>query len=194
MSGERQLLMPRRPAAAGRRPDIEKGLTDKGFTWEYRTRVNTSDFDIEKSLRNQARLGETIDPDTVARYEAALTNGDLFPAVVASKDNRGKLVTVDGNHRLQAHINRKQPIDTYVISGNPQAIVMETFEANTRHGLPTSADERLHHALWLIDNGMTVPEAAQKLGLAKAQVQRAAGAAEGTRRADELGIVRTDWE
>lgn len=185
----------RRTAAAGRRPDIEKWLTDRGFSWEYRARMPLEEFDWEKSLRNQARLGNPLEDDVVERYKAALSNGDLFPGILAAEPKKGGLLIADGNHRYAAHLAAKRAIDAYVImNATPQAITMLTFEANTKHGLPTSESERIHHALWLVDNGMTADDAAKRLGLKVHLLRSAANLNEAGRRADDAGIVRTDWD
>jgi hypothetical protein len=185
-----------RVKGAGRRPEIEKWLEeDCGFQWEYREKVTTDNFDTEACLRNQARLGTPLEEETIERYVAGIQNGDPFPAVVAAPARNGLLVTVDGNHRLFAHIKRHRAIDVYVIlNGTPAAIIAATMEANTKHGLPTTEDQRIHHALWLMDNGLAVEEAAKRLALSKGSVTKAKGIHEGTRRADDAGFLRTEWE
>jgi len=188
--------VPVKRANAGRRPDIEKKLTDSGFTWEYRADVPLESFDRDKSLRNQARLGEPLNEQTVERYEAALLNGSPFPAIVANAPTTtAKLVIADGNHRFEAHYRHKKPIDTYIIAGaKPQAITMFTFEANNEHGLSTSREERIHHALWLVDGGVPLSEAAKRMVLSTTALRKAAVIVDAAHRADDVGILRSDWD
>jgi hypothetical protein len=178
----------------GQRPDIEHRLTELGFTWEYHPGLPLDEFNSEKSLRNQARLGNPLKPDVVDRYRAALANGAKFPAVVAATQPSGGHLIVDGNHRYAACSQRKG-IDTYlIIDGDPQGITMLTFESNTTHGLATSEEERLHQALWMVDNGMSMEEAARRVGLRSSTVRSANTMHQAAMRADAAGIDRREWD
>jgi hypothetical protein len=182
--------------AESRRPDIEKKLSDGGFSWEYRTNIPFDAFDFEKSLRNQARIGAPLNEATVERYEAGIVNGDLFPAIIANEPrSNARLVVVDGNHRFAARMRHRKSIDAYVIVGaQQQAITMLTFEANTTHGLATSAEERTHHALWLADGGVPLTEAAKRMGLSITDLRKASNLVVAGHRADDAGILRTQWD
>lgn len=183
--------------APGRSPQIEQYLNSRGFTWEFREGIPLKEFDQERSLRNQARVGKPIDEATVVRYVAALENGDIFPGIIAALENAKQgLLIVDGNHRFESHRRwEAEGIDTYLIIGaKPQAITLATFEANTKHGLPTNESDRIHQALWLMDNNVTAEDAAKQLGLKPFVVRNAASLAAVDRRADENGISRVKWD
>ncbi len=183
------------PASAS--PQIEAMLNERGFTWELRLGVDLGEIDREKSLHNQARVGKPLDQGTVARYVAALANGDEFPAIIAAEtSSTGLLLNVDGNHRWEAHREAgRATIDAYVIIGaSPQAITMLTFECNTKHGLPTNENERIHQALYLVDSGVTAEDAARRLGLKSSTVRTAANLAAVNTRAVESGIQRVRWD
>lgn len=186
-----------RASSASRNPQLESMLTERGFSWDYREGVAIDEIDHERSRHNQARLHKPIDGGTVERYTQALGNGEVFPAIlVAETSSTAKLLIVDGNHRDEAHQRAEmKTIDCYVITGaSSQAITMLTFEANTRHGLPSSEADRLHQALYLMDNGISAEEAARRLGLKVGTLRTAANIAAVDRRADEVGLIRPRWD
>lgn len=180
----------------GQRPDIEARLTELGFTWEYHPDLPLEEFNVDKSLKNQARLGNPLRPDVVDRYRAALANGSNFPAIIAATQPAGGHLNVDGNHRYAAHSsNGRKGIDTYlIIDGDPQGVTMLTFECNTTHGLATSEEERLHQALWMVDNGMSMEEAARRVQIRPQTVRTANAVHQAGMRADAAGIDRRDWD
>src|SRR4051812_21285735 len=91
---------PRRHPA--QREDIEQWMTkEKGVKWTFVPKVETSEFDFDKSTRNQARINQPLNPERLETYIEALVRGDKFPAIVTYKVD-GKYVVVDGNHRLHA--------------------------------------------------------------------------------------------
>jgi ParB-like chromosome segregation protein Spo0J len=166
-------------------------------TWEYTGAVRLDRIDAEKSLNNQARVYERLDEDTVTTYAEAIKRGDKFPAVVAHRSSaRGKLIMVDGNHRMFGYRRAEVPeIPAYIITRAKQTtVVMMTFAANTRHGKPTSHDERIHQAIWLINNGASQEEAAAAVQLKKGDVAKAWPRVQGDQGTDEMGILRCDWD
>ncbi len=190
--------MPPSEPHPSRSVQTEKLLTDRGFSWEYRIDVPLNQFDVEKSLRNQARIGQPLNKHTVERYVVALGNGDEFPAIVAAEPSVKKagLLVVDGNHRYEAHQQMKRAtIDAYIIKGaSPAAITTLTFEANTHHGLPTDEKDRIHQALYLIDNGLSAEDAARRLGIKPSKLRQEASLAAADRRAVDAGLNRPKWD
>ena len=160
------------PSVAGGDAVLEEYLDKKGVTWVFHPRVEPSEFDAAKSLGNQARIAKPIDEARVEQYAEAMRRGEIFPPVIAH-GKPGKYVIADGNHRLHGALRAKKPLRMYLISADARTIVLITFEANTRHGLPTSEDERIQQALYLIDNGANIPEAAAALSLSRKVVDRA---------------------
>ena len=175
------------------RPDIEKMLADRNIEFEFVAGLSTSRFNREASLKNQARLGAVLNQDVVDRYAQGVENGDYFPPVIAH-EVKGKLVILDGNHRLNAHIKAGAPIDAYIVSGSGQALTLLTYEANAKHGLPSSEEDRLHHAMFLIGSGMRIGEAAKRLGVKETALRKKVMQDAADRRADDVGILRTRWE
>jgi transposase len=49
---------------------------------------------------------------------------------------------------------------------------MMTFEANVKHGLPTTDDERLYQAAWLMENGASEGQAAAAVNVKAADVRK----------------------
>jgi hypothetical protein len=181
----------------GRRPDVEQALSERyHVAWSYTAQVNTSQFDQESGLHNQARF-EAIDDKTVAEYAQAIERGDVFPAVIAyRKQARGKLQIIDGNHRLAAHIEAGTPIDVYEVARDTdrKVIAMMTFSFNTTHGRPTSEAERIHQAIYLVENGAGQEAAAAAVNLSPRVLKRALAKNAADKRAAEVGIRVTEWE
>lgn len=149
--------------AEGGDPKIEEFLDDKGIKWTFRPGVSPDEFDVDKSLHNQARF-EPLDEHRVDTYAEAMKRGDKFPPVIAH--GKDKLVIADGNHRLVGSQKAKKPLDVYDITGASATLITQVgYEANTRHGWPTSEAERIHQALWLMDQGATVVAAAAALAV-----------------------------
>lgn len=189
----------RRVAEAARDPKIEKLLKDNGFTGvQLSLGVNLAAFDEEASLKNQARMGHPIDEKTVTRYVTAMENGDEFPPLIAWEPRDGaKLIIVDGNHRFQAR--KRVGLDTapvYIIVGaRSQAVTILSFIVNKDHGLATTEEDRLHQALYMIDNGVSVADAARRLTLNPTKLGNAAKLARAdTRAALVQGMNIRRWE
>lgn len=181
-----------------RNPQTEQHLTDRGFTWGFMA-VKLGEVDEDRSLHNQARIGKPVESGTVDRYVTAMSQGSVFPAIILAETpgTSRRYQVVDGNHRFQAAKQRDEDyIDAYVITGAaPAAITLLTFEANTRHGLPSSTEDQIHQGLWMMDNGISAEEAARRLGGVKAATLRtAAKEAENDQRAEQYGINRARWD
>lgn len=179
-----------------RRQDIEEWLEERGFGWEALAGVAPDRFDQEKSLHNQARLSSPLVQDQVDTYRTCLKNGDRFPPIVAAWSGaKGKslLVTVDGNHRMMAHALENRPIAVYAIKGDESAIIALTLEANTKHGLPVTPDDRVHGALYLVGAGMSLKDAAVRMGLNASQLNKASALHRAEQRATEADILPHVW-
>lgn len=151
---------------------VEAELDKKGVRWTYLEKVGTGKFDLEKSLGNNARY-QAIDKARVETYAEAMRRGDRFPPVIAHKVN-SLFVIADGNHRLQSAHTVGAPLNVYDITGAPtNTIVMISFEANVKHGMPTNEAERISQALWLISSGANIPAAAGMVNLPVRIVKRA---------------------
>lgn len=185
--------MAARTAESNRRPDIEKFLIDLNVNFTYKQAMRTELIDLEASLRNQARLGVPLNTEAVKRYTEAVYAGDLFPPILVEK--RGEAyVVLDGNHRCRAHTDAGARIDAYICEAPSQILVLITFMANAKHGLPSSLEDRIHHALFLHDSGLSAIDAAARLQIPVSEVRKAIQRQAGARRADDAGVLRTHWE
>jgi hypothetical protein len=172
----------------------EADMERLGIKFDLLSNVPPGSFDRDRSLGNQARMGKPLNKGTVARYVEGLRNGDVFPPVAAQRLDNGLFLILDGNHRLAAHTEVDRTLDVYECDGPDQVLVRYSFEANVKHGLPASEDDRLHHALYLVDNGMSIKEAAQRLQLVYSRLQAASLLVQAGRRADDAQIPRSVWD
>jgi hypothetical protein len=178
------MVMDHHPAC---RTEIESWLAENHATFSFESHP-LGDFNVEESLRNQARIGQSLNKQTATDYRVAMEKGDAFPAVIAYWKAK-KLVIVDGNHRLDAHKESgASKIPVYVVTASPEIITKLTFAANVRNGLPTTHEERLIQAVHLIDMESTIKDAADALGLTTAAVQNAVTRTMADRRASTVGV------
>jgi transposase len=181
---------------SGKNASIEKYLKDKGVAFTFLEWVSPGSFDTKRSRENQARLGTPILEETKDRYVEALRNGDDFPPVIAYRLPSGQLEILDGNHRQAAHEELGQPMDVYLIDADtpPAVRALITFEANAKHGQPSTTQERLHHALYMVNNGKSVAKAAAMFGVPVHSLQKLTTLGNATRRAEDCGIPAKKWE
>lgn len=188
-----------RKISPGRRPDVEAALKDKyNVQFVYHEDVSTEDFDVDRSLANQARF-EALNADTVNQYAEGVERSDPFPAVIAYRPGKAanqKLVIIDGNHRLGAHMQAHKPINVYEVDRTTKTniIAIMTYSFNTTHGRPTSEAERIASALYLIDSGATQESAAAELNLQLKVVKKAFNDRKADQRAIDTGVDMRKWE
>ncbi len=175
---------------------IEKWLAELGVKFTFLEKVSPGSFDTKRSRENQARLGNPIDEEVRDRYAEDLKNGDEFPPVVAYRLSSGQLEVLDGNHRQAAHELTGQAMDVYQVDdATPPALrALITFQANAKHGKPSTTPERLHHAMFMVNNGKSVAKAAAAFGVPVHALQKLATQAYATRRAEDAGIPVKVWE
>lgn len=197
MPGRRTEVQETPELSAGRREDIESDLTKLGLEWRYNADGNIADIDMQKSLANQARLGEPVNEERVETYAEAIRQGAKMPAVVTDFTGRKrKGVMMDGNHRILG--SEKAGFDIFaryeVTGGDPAAITLYTFQANAKHGLPNSLEDRIEHAIWLIESGVPQRQALRQLQVPASKFSAAWGRHLADRKADEVGLDRTWWD
>lgn len=173
--------------------NIETWLKSHGATFDLQT-IDLANVDRAASHRNQARISGPVMEETVILYASSMEQGDQFPPFVASKRKDGKYVVVDGNHRVAAYdLNDIAKAEAYILSNmtDTQRAVL-TFEANTKHGLPTGLQERLRQAIHLVELGATQTDAARALGLPLRRVEAAVMQFQTDKRLQQMGIQRWD--
>lgn len=171
-------------------------MEEKGVQWTFHKDVSITEFDLDKSLRNQARINQVLNEERLETYTEAMKRGDKFPAVIGYKVD-GKYVAIDGNHRLQAAKNAGIDVAVYELDPftKPNVIITMTYEANAKHGLPNSVEDRQLHAVYLLRSGATSQEnVAASLNLSKGQVSKAWAKAKADDRANEVGLLPRHWD
>lgn len=172
--------------------EIEEWLQSHGVSFTGQ-RIKIADINIRRSLQNQARF-QPLDEGLVATYSEAMSAGTRFPPIVVLDDASGYLV-LDGNHRVAAaQVAGIDEIDAYVTSGLSERLVsVLTFDANTKHGLPTSPEERKQHAVYLVETaGISQKEAARMLNVGYADLGKSISISRASRRMAALGVDR--WQ
>lgn len=172
---------------------VEKWLTDAGATFSFQERFNLSKIDREESFRNQARIGAPIDEDVVLTYAVAMDKGDVFPPIVVYQKN-GRYVNIDGNHRYDsARMVNKDHLPAYTVDNpTPALVALLTYNANTKHGKPTSLQERLRQGTLLVEMGATRADVARNLNVPIRQLNAHIDQVNTDKRFQSLGITRWD--
>ena len=178
------------------KPDgqIEDWLKNHGAVFEG-ARIPVASVDIRRSLQNQARF-QPLEESLVATYSEAMSEGTRFPPIVVLDDGKaGGYLVLDGNHRVAAaQVAGVDTLDAYILTGaNERLTAVLTFDANTRHGLPTSPEERKQHAVYLVETaGISQKEAARMLNVGYADLGKSLAISRASRRMAALGIER--WQ
>lgn len=178
------------------REDIEAWLDEKGVRWTFKPDVPVAKINVEKSLRNQARINQVLNEAQVETYVEAMKRGDSFPGIIVYLEG-SKYIAVDGNHRIAAAAVTTEKISVYELAKDTaaQVLVAMTYEANAKHGLPNSIDERLRHAVHMIESaGASQEMAASRLNLSKAAVGRAWSKHKADNRARDVGLTHSQWD
>lgn len=173
---------------------LERQLTELGLSFVWFDRLHLDDFDDAKSLQNQARF-KALEPAKVTEYAEAMKRGDVLPPIVAHQSGK-KLVRLDGNHRATAarEAGMLEYPGVYVVDGRPATLALFSYQANSRHGMATSEDERAEQGIWLINSGQSLATAAAAVNVREYVLSRAWRRREADRRADEVGILRSQWD
>lgn len=158
-----------------------------------KTTIALHEIDDRASLRNQARF-QALDERLVVTYSEAFGNNAQFPPIVVARAAHGLLV-IDGNHRVAAaRLAGKTSLPAYIVSNaTERQIHVLTFDANTKHGMPTTPEERKAHAVYLVDTaGVTQKDAAQMLNVPLRELNNEIVIGRVSRRLASLGLDR--WE
>ncbi len=102
------------PSSPGGDARIEEYLDQRGVQWTFVPKVPTSEFDIERSINNNASF-VAIDQKRVEQYTEAMRRGDEFPLVIAHKQG-GKYLTADGNHHLVGADQARKALGVYDVT------------------------------------------------------------------------------
>ena len=121
-------------------PDFpaEQLRSNLNVEWAYST-IGIGLIDQKDSLRNQARLGVSIQQDVVEEYATAMRNGAAFPALVGFQRSDGSFILAGGNHRLAAAKSaNRMTVDLYVCEQIPVILVALVLDESVNvaaHGM-----------------------------------------------------------
>lgn len=167
--------------------DEKQLLRDREMKFE-RSVIDLDDIDADASTRNQARL-LPVHQDTVEMYRAAMEAGDKFPPIVVNATKK-PYVILDGNHRLFAAKMAGFTAMEALLVHNATKAQMElfTYEANAKHGLPTTLNERIQQGLYLVSLGNQAIVVAKALSIPEKKLWYALSAARTQRRLEKHGF------
>ena len=148
----------------------EAFLKRQGVDWTYAAEVPLADIDIDAHAKDNIRLGQPLDQETVLRYALAIEEGAEFPALLLYR--RGaRYAIANGMHRVEAYQLAKQPrCDAYILNldAKVDAVVLERIQrtVNIVEGKAPSQEEAIEQALWLVSHlGYSDADAARMLHL-----------------------------
>jgi len=169
-----------------------------GIKYESHEALSLSelDDDASRAVWNQARLGDPVNEEHVEEMLAELERGHEFPPIIFYRDDRGRAVTLSGNHRRQAYerggretIRAYEAVGLAGLGNDDERVLRLIYEANHGHGMSVATDDRVHQALALIQHGYNVRAAAAAVGIPESRVRDHYDTARATTRLEEkLGI------
>ncbi len=162
-------------------------LTESSIDYDVRE-IAFIDIDLETSKHNQARF-LALHEDVVINYAAAMEQGDVFPPIIVT-GKPGKYIVLDGNHRVAAaglvgYMSTTAFIARNITKAQSDLLI---FEANARHGLPTSIEERVAQGVYLVNLGNQPKVVAKALAVPERKLYTAIGDERTKSRLTKLGI------
>lgn len=171
--------------------ETQRLLRDREIKFE-RALIDLDDIDADASTRNQARL-LPVHQETIEIYRAAMEQGDKFPPIVVNATKK-PYVILDGNHRLfAAKLAGFSSMDALLVKQATKAqMELFTYEANAKHGLPTTLEERVRQGMYLVSLGNQAIVVAKALSIPDRKLWEALGAARTESRLTNLGFTEVD--
>jgi hypothetical protein len=153
--------------------DVERFIESFGFKYELVV-VSLSEIDVKASCGNQARREPHLE-DVQVTYAQALEAGARFPALIAYRTPDGRLVLIDGNQR-RGGAERANFADVlvYVVdvgSEDPMLLNMIASANPTLNGYGPELEDRIVHAIAMVDRGSTRVDAARQAGVPVSTVE-----------------------
>jgi hypothetical protein len=145
---------------------VEKWLSDSNVKFDYREKINLSSVEPISIAMHQIRL-HGLDREHVESLRMAYKAGEKLPplALWSKSDNGARLGWIDGIHRGTMFMEESIPYwDAYIIQCDERVADVMRKTSNVRHGLNLSNEEKIEHAVDLIERGvMSVSEASRHL-------------------------------
>ena len=170
--------------------ETQQLLRDREIKFE-RALIDLDDIDSDASTRNQARL-LPVHQETVEIYRAAMEAGDRFPPIVVNATKKPYIV-LDGNHRLfAAKMAGFTSMEALLVkSATTAQMELFTYEANAKHGLPTTLSERIRQGMYLVSLGNTAVVVAKALSIPERKLWQALSEARTDKRLTKAGFDLT---
>jgi len=114
--------------------------------------METKIIEIKKAICDKEMYPRNlVDWVTSYRYAKAMQSGAKFPPITVASSMFGKLLVIDGFHRLEAYKQNKEThIEVEVLKGlNKKEIFIESVKRNIGHGRQFNSQERTRIILTL---------------------------------------------
>src|SRR5664280_1355128 len=89
--------------------------------------------------------------------------------------------------------NERPNIPAYEVFVSGMQTTVLAFRANARHGVPNAENERLSHAVYLLDSEGSLAQAAAVCMVSERALRTRWNKRRADRRADEVGLLRNEW-
>ena len=140
----------------------------------------------------QNREESEVPEDVMEDYTAAWLRNDPFPPIILWKDG-SKYFPVDGYTRCASALRAgKEEIHALVIDCEESVARRLCIEANARHGRRASREFLIRGAVGLVEEGMSVREAAARTSLPEAVVAERRAVAKAQNRARQNHVTGVD--
>ena len=153
-----------RTIATRQDPDAETVLMFVGADFIIKE-ISLEEVDWVSSANNCARLYEPLKDEKIEDYHQSMARGDVFPRVVVEASGKGYVI-LGGNQRMSAAKRFNEPnitIGAYVVkplADGTRDVVIRSL--NSRHGWGSDKEERIIHAVYMVQkHGIAVSDAAK---------------------------------
>jgi ParB-like chromosome segregation protein Spo0J len=144
-----------------------------GLDW-ITDQIRLSEIDWKESANNCARLTSPLIREAIEDYHASMSKGDTFPMVVVERSEDGYII-LGGNQRCNAAKLFEDDdvlIGAYVVepltSADRELIIRSL---NSRHGQGATKDERIEHAVFLVQGkGIRTDVAARAMCICESSI------------------------
>lgn len=171
---------------------IERWIDSFSVGWEFLPAMPIDVVDVEASLANQARLNP-LDQDLVVVYGQAMKAGAIFPAIVVHQVG-SRMVIDDGNHRLHGALRAGAThVSAYVVDverDDPVLLDMVASANSTLNGASATDEDKMRHAIRMVDGGMQQAAAARLCGIKVGTLNNQLRAERVSRKFDRMGLGR----
>lgn len=126
---------------------FEARLKGNGITYEWRDRINLDEIDVKGSLKNNARLGDSIIQDNVIKIGCSMEAGDPIPGITLRKMvGKRLLFVVAGNHRVAAtQLLELKTVGGFIIRCTDLEAELITRTDNRKTGVGQTTAETYQH-------------------------------------------------